>query len=138
MTILKVRLKRLLQVLLAHLFPSLLPPLSSLPTPPPTPPHFSLPHYLPTLSSALPHFLASFFPSVPPSLSLPSLHLLKWKDEEGQEQEFRLVKWVSARWYDFGMLLGLELNQLDVWRIQYQGDTAICWNKVHDSILETS
>ena len=42
---------------------------------------------------------------------------------------------VSAKWYEFGMTLGLKLNKLDAWKTQYQGDAAICWNKVCGSLL---
>ena len=42
---------------------------------------------------------------------------------------------VSAKWYGFGLTLGLKLNQLDAWKTQYQGDAAICWNKVMEDWL---
>ena len=42
---------------------------------------------------------------------------------------------VSAKWYEFGMTLDLKLNKLDAWKTQYQGDAAICWNKVCGSLL---
>ena len=73
----------------------------------------------------------SLHASISLALSLPSLNnLLKWTDKQGQEHEIRLVDNVSAKWYEFGMILGLKLNQLDAWKTQYQGDAAICWNKV--------
>ena len=39
------------------------------------------------------------------------------------------------KWYDFGLLLGIGFNELDAWKIQYQGDATICWNKVMDDWL---
>ena len=51
-------------------------------------------------------------------------------DEEGQEQELRLIKNVSARWYEFGLLLGVGFNELEVWEAQHRGDANKCWNKV--------
>ena len=76
-------------------------------------------------------------PSLPPSLalSLPSLYRLKWMDEEGQEQQFRLIKKVSARWYEFGLLLGADFNELDSWESQYRGDADMCWIRVIDNWL---
>ena len=42
---------------------------------------------------------------------------------------------VSAKWYDFGMTLGIKLNQLDAWDAQHRGDANKCWNKVMDDWL---
>ena len=53
--------------------------------------------------------------------------MLKWKDEEGQEQVMRLVKLVSAEWQDFGMLLGMDLDELRAWKSE---SASWCWNKV--------
>ena len=72
-------------------------------------------------------------PSTAVSLSL--LNLLKWKDEEGQEQEYRVVDEVSAKWYEFGMLLGFKLNQLDAWDTEYLKNASRCWNRVMDQWL---
>ena len=72
---------------------------------------------------------------LPIALRLRSLNHLRWIDEQGQEQDIRLVKKVSAKWYEFGMFLGTGLNELDAWRIQYQGDAGICWNKVMNEWL---
>ena len=70
------------------------------------------------------------------SLSTASaLNLLKWKDEQGQEQTISLVREVSASWYDFGMILGFSFNELDSWNSEYQGNTHKCWNKVMESWL---
>ena len=61
--------------------------------------------------------------------------MLKWKDEEGQEQRLCLVDQVSAQWYNFGMLLGFSLNQLDGWEAEYRGNASRCWNRVMDQWL---
>ena len=61
--------------------------------------------------------------------------MLKWKDEKGQEQQFSLVNEVSSKWYDFGMLLGFSLNQLDVWNTQHAADANKCWIRVMDQWL---
>ena len=76
---------------------------------------------LPPLSSASSHSVA---------ISLTLLNLLKWADEQGQEQDFRLVENVSAKWRKFGTYLGLKSNQLDALDSQYRGDANVCWNKV--------
>ena len=77
------------------------------------------------------------FYSLHVALDLHSLNHLRWSDEQGQKQVFRLVKRVSAKWYDFGMLLGVGLNELDAWEIQYRADATRCWNKVMDNWLTT-
>ena len=65
-----------------------------------------------------------------PALSSLSLNLLKWKDEQGRQQTFRLVDRVSSKWKQFGLLLGLEPNQLDALKLDNPGQTAMCWNIV--------
>ena len=45
------------------------------------------------------------------------------------------MKEVGANWYDFGMILGVGLNQLDAWDAQYRGDARKCWNKVMEHWL---
>ena len=72
--------------------------------------------------------LLFFHPAVP--LSLKTLNLLKWKDEEGHEQTFRLVNRVGAKWREFGIRLGLTMSQLDAWDDQYRGSAGVCWNKL--------
>ena len=89
--------------------------------------------YHPLLSSS--PSLSSLSPPSLAELSLPSLHLLKWKDEKGQEQEFRLIKKVSARWYEFGLLLRVDYNELDAWESQYRGNAKKCWIRVIDDWL---
>ena len=67
--------------------------------------------------------------------TVSSLNLLKWKNEQGQEQTICLVREVSASWDDFGMILGFSFNELDSWKSEYQGNTRKCWNKVMESWL---
>jgi hypothetical protein len=64
-----------------------------------------------------------------------TLHLIKWIDESGQPQTFRLVDWVSASWKNFGMILGLGRNQLEKWEDQYRGDANMCWARVMEEWL---
>ena len=80
------------------------------------------------------YVLFSLYTADIPSLS--SLNLLKWKSQEGQEQEFRLVNRVSAEWQGFGLLLGLGMNQLRVWRQERLGDVTMCWNLVMEHWLK--
>lgn len=61
-------------------------------------------------------------------LSLKNLTLLKWNDEHGNEQSFRLVDHVSSKWREIGTLLGASPNMVDAW--ENQGDTVRCWNVV--------
>lgn len=64
------------------------------------------------------------------SLSNGSLHLIRWKDRNGNKKTFRLVDRVSARWNTFGLLLGISQNQLRAWEEQYRGNANMCWTKV--------
>ena len=68
--------------------------------------------------------------------TLKSLKLLKYKDDEGVDQSFCLEQKVSARWQDFGILLGLESNQLEIWRHECKVNK--CWIKVMDHWLKQS
>ena len=63
-------------------------------------------------------------------IDLSLLNLIKWKDEEGREQELRVVDQVSSKWREFGMLLGFSHDQLDAWRDQHLADANKCWNRV--------
>ena len=63
-------------------------------------------------------------------ISLRLLGLIKWRDERGEEQKFRLVNRVSSRWESFGYQLGLPQNMLDMWRMEYPDNPARCWMKV--------
>lgn len=69
------------------------------------------------------------------SPSIVTLHLIKWKDERGCPQIFRLVDRVSASWKEFGVILGLGTNQLEKWEAQYRGDANMCWARVIEEWL---
>lgn len=71
-----------------------------------------------------------YFAYVGNALSIVTLHLIKWKDENGQIQTFRLVDHVSATWHIFGLLLELSQNQLNTWEEFYRGDANMCWARV--------
>ena len=64
--------------------------------------------------------------------SLLSLNIINWRDEQGREQKFRLVDKVSARWKNFGEMLGLEYNQLDALKQEKLGRVPECWKRVMD------
>ena len=73
---------------------------------------------------------------IPPDLlyiggvCLPSLCLLKWTDKQGRGHTFSLIDKTSAKWSDFGLFLGLPLNQLDAFDAQFRGNAAECWKHV--------
>lgn len=69
-------------------------------------------------------------------LSLKTLTLLKWRDEHGFEQTFRLVDKVSAEWMQFGLLLDIGMNQLKEWGDQHRGKASNCWKEVMEHWLE--
>ena len=58
------------------------------------------------------------------------LNLLKWRDTHGHEQSFCLVKEVSARWRDIGLLLGINMNQLQALDDKHRGNAKNIWNEV--------
>lgn len=64
-----------------------------------------------------------------------TLSLIKWKDEQGQEQTFHLIDRVSAKWTEFGTLLDLTPNQLAVLKQESSGNIALCWKKVMEHWL---
>ena len=66
------------------------------------------------------------------------MRLLKWKDENGHPQTFRLISKVSAEWKKFGTLLGFEANQLEGWREESLGNVTTCWLKVMEEWLADS
>ena len=70
------------------------------------------------------------------ALKSRTLQLIKWRDAEGREQTFRLVDLVSARWMEFGTLLGFTLNVLEGWEKEYHCNSSRCWMKVMDSWVE--
>ena len=54
-------------------------------------------------------------------------------------QTFSLVDKVSESWRSqFGMLLRLTINQLNVWEDQYRGDANKCWDRVMEQWLNGS
>jgi hypothetical protein len=63
-------------------------------------------------------------------LTMKSLGLLKWLDEQDDIQRFRLGRRVCEEWEQFGMLLGCTRGQLESWRAQCDGDAYQCWISV--------
>ena len=59
-----------------------------------------------------------------------SLELLKWEDEQGCRQTFRLIDKVQSSWKKFGTILCLEHDMLESWEVQYQRDAPTCLKKV--------
>lgn len=69
-------------------------------------------------------------------LSLETLTLIKWSDKHGREQAFRLVDEVSAKWINFGVRVGLNMNTLEAWEEQFNRNHSKCWLKVMAHWLE--
>ena len=61
---------------------------------------------------------------------MSNLNLIKWRDELGKVQRFRLIEMIARKWRTFGSLLALELAVLDNWEAQYAGDSTRCCNRV--------
>ena len=66
---------------------------------------------------------------------MSALTLLKWQDEQGRAQEFRLVSKVNARWRLLGTRLGFEMAELKALDAQYRGDATDCWMEVMERLL---
>ena len=70
------------------------------------------------------------------SLSIGSLHCLKWTDDKGQQQTFSLVEQVSSKWREIGLAIGITNNTLCAWEDQYRGNADLCWTRVMDHLLK--
>ena len=66
---------------------------------------------------------------------MSALTLLKWQDEQGRAQEFRLVRKVNANWRILGTLLGFEMAELKSLDLQHRGDATACWMEVMERLL---
>ena len=75
-------------------------------------------------------FPISVYADVPPLKTLKPLTILKWKDERGRIQSFRLIDRVSSNWRRFGILLNLTTNNLDAMWKANDHHSAQCWNRV--------
>lgn len=62
--------------------------------------------------------------------SSKTLLILKWRNEDGRKRSFRLVDRVSAKWREFGAVLGVSEKNLDAWEEQYSKKAHKCWQKV--------
>ena len=69
------------------------------------------------------------------SPSLKTLGLLKWRDEYGCQQSFRLESEVNAMWKEFGIHLGMSPNHLRGIDAVHRGDPTVCWNRVMEHWL---
>lgn len=70
------------------------------------------------------------------SLSIGTLHLLKWVDARGHVKSYRLVDKVSTQWRKIGQANGLSTNQLTAWESQYRGNVRMCWTRVMEQWLK--
>ena len=64
----------------------------------------------------------------------PSAHsittFIKWKNEQGEEERFRLNKEICHKWEDIGRLLRIRDSQLIAWEREYLKDQLKCTNTV--------
>lgn len=63
-------------------------------------------------------------------LSLKSLTLIKWKDDNGQPKKFNLIQRVSSKWESFGFRLEIPDDVLVGLREQCLANSAKCWTKI--------
>ena len=67
---------------------------------------------------------------------MKTLNIIKWKDDQGDEQKFCLVSEVSARWKDFGMHLKITQNDLDAMEEEHGRKAKACWKDVMNQWLD--
>ena len=79
------------------------------------------------------HFFYPLLAAVP--LSLKTLTLLKWRNEEGRVETFRLASRVSSEWPTFGTLLDQSLDQLNHWDSKHRGNSLNIWKEMMDHWL---
>ena len=84
-------------------------------------------------SVARSHFTQLICAGIP--LSLKTLTLLKWKNEQGYVETFRLANRVCSKWQHFGTMLEQESNQLNSWAQKHSNDCLKIWKEVMDHWL---
>lgn len=62
--------------------------------------------------------------------SSKTLLSIKWCDQEGHKQSFRLIDRVDVKWREFGALLEISDSHMDAWEEQYSQKAHKCWQKV--------
>ena len=68
--------------------------------------------------------------------TLSNLTLIKWEDDQGVVQRFRLMEQICDKWSDIGILVGLEMAQLDRFKQMSLNDTMKCCRRVFSYWLE--
>lgn len=63
------------------------------------------------------------------------LNILKWRDDNGRKETFRLIEEISTEWKNIGLILGLKTNLLDEFEEQHHGNVKTCWTKVMECWL---
>lgn len=61
---------------------------------------------------------------------LEVLTLITWRDGHGKDQRLEILKTVSARWRDVGVLLGQKLSELDGYQRMENNDIGGCCTRV--------
>lgn len=69
------------------------------------------------------------------ALSLNTLYLIKWKDEKGKIQNFRLATKAGKKWRDIRMLLNYTDEQLSDIESKNNGNDTQCWNYLMEKWL---
>ena len=70
------------------------------------------------------------------ALTIGQLILLKWKNEQGQEQRLRILEEVCTKWKDIGGVIGLSPNHLDAIEKHRLGDMMECCRDVFSVWLQ--
>lgn len=78
--------------------------------------------------------LISHVCAVKPTLS--KLTLIKWKDDKGKIQRFKLIKQISDKWDEMGTLVGLETAQLNGIKQSCLNEANKCCKEVFSHWLE--
>lgn len=72
-----------------------------------------------------------------PKLTLKKLSIIKWKDENGEDQKpLRIIRVLSSRWRETGVVLDIEPHDLDAISKKHQKDPYDCCYDVFNMWLE--
>ena len=69
-------------------------------------------------------------------LTIGTLTLLKWVDDQGRQQNFCLDSKVSSKWKEIGGQFEREESELEGWSYKFQGIIKRCWFQVMNQWLE--
>ena len=68
------------------------------------------------------------------SLTINKLSLIKWMDQDKNKQKFRLVRKISDKWFDAGLLVGVPTTALESYSQRFVDNNKRCIQVLSDWI----